>query len=50
MLFKIESKDAAAFQAVTDGQQQLWQPTTHKDYEVIVDLNKFVDALRKKSS
>jgi phosphonate transport system substrate-binding protein len=48
--FKIESKDAAAFQAVTDGQQQLWQPTTHKDYEVIVDLNKFVDALRKKST
>lgn len=48
--FNIEKKDPAAFQAVTDVQQQLWQPTTHKDYEVIVDLNKFVDALRKKAS
>jgi phosphonate transport system substrate-binding protein len=48
--FAVDKKDAAAFQTMTDGQQQMWQPTTHKDYETIVDLNKFVDALRKKAS
>lgn len=48
--YNIEKKDKAAFDVMTDGQQQMWVPTSHKDYEVIVDLNKFVDALRKKSS
>jgi phosphonate transport system substrate-binding protein len=48
--FGIVDKDKAAFEKMTDGQQQLWQPTSHKEYEGIVDLNKFVDALRKKAS
>lgn len=48
--YSIEAKDKAAFDVMTDGQQQMWVPTSHKDYEVIVELNKFVDALRKKSS
>ena len=48
--FGIEKKDAEAFKIMTDGQRQIWQPTTHKDYEVIVELNKFVDALRKKAT
>jgi phosphonate transport system substrate-binding protein len=48
--FGVEKNDAEAFKILTDGQKQIWQPTSHKDYEVIVELNKFVDALRKKSS
>jgi phosphonate transport system substrate-binding protein len=48
--YSIDKKDKAAFDVMTDGQQQMWVPTSHKDYEGIVELNKFVDALRKKSS
>ncbi len=48
--FNIGTKNPEAFKVLTDGQAQVWAPTTHKDYEVIVELNKFVDALRKKSS
>ena len=48
--YNIDKKDKATFDMVTDGQQQMWVPTSHKDYEVIVELNKFVDNLRKKAS
>jgi phosphonate transport system substrate-binding protein len=48
--FNIGSKDPEAFKKLTDGEAQVWVPTSHKDYETIVDLNKFVDSLRKKSS
>jgi phosphonate transport system substrate-binding protein len=48
--FNVGTKDPEAFKTLTDGEAQVWTPTSHKDYEVIVDLNKFVDALRKKSS
>jgi phosphonate transport system substrate-binding protein len=47
---ELRKKDKAAFDGMTDGQQQMWVPTSHKDYEGIVELNKFVDALRKKST
>ena len=46
--FSVEKKDPEAFKTLTDGQQQIWKPTTHKDYEPIVELNKFVDSLRKR--
>ena len=32
---------------LTDGEAQVWAPTSHEDYEVIVELNTFVDTLRK---
>jgi phosphonate transport system substrate-binding protein len=48
--FGIGTKDPEAFKTLTDGEAQVWATTSHKDYEVIVDLNKFVDALRKKAS
>lgn len=48
--FKIGEKDPEAFKTLTDGEAQVWAPTSHKDYEVIVELNKFVDAMRKKAS
>ncbi|OYU48460.1 MAG: phosphonate ABC transporter substrate-binding protein [Rhizobiales bacterium PAR1] len=44
------TKDKAAFDKLSDGKNEPWQAVTHKDYEPIVQLNKFVDALRKKGS
>ena len=32
---------------MTDGKQQLWVPTNNAAYDGIVELNKFVDTLRK---
>lgn len=45
--FDIQKNDPEAFQVMTDGEQQLWQPATNADYQVIIDLNTFVDTLRK---
>jgi hypothetical protein len=45
--FNIGKNDPEAFQVLTDGEAQVWAPTSHADYEVIVELNKFVDTLRK---
>jgi phosphonate transport system substrate-binding protein len=43
-------KDKAAFDRLSDGKDRGFQPVTHKDYETAVELQKFVDALRKKRS
>ena len=48
--FKINERDPEAFKILTDGKAKPWVPTSHKDYEVVVDLVKFVDTLRKKAS
>ncbi|MHB2169569.1 phosphonate ABC transporter substrate-binding protein [Alsobacter sp. R-9] len=40
----------AAFEKLSDGKNEPFQPTDHKAYEPIVELNKFVDELRKKKS
>ena len=45
--FDVEKNDPEAFKVLTDGEAQVWAPTSHKDYEVIVELNTFVDSLRK---
>jgi phosphonate transport system substrate-binding protein len=45
--FSIDKNDPEAFQVMTDGQQQLWVPTDNAAYAGIVELNKFVDTLRK---
>jgi phosphonate transport system substrate-binding protein len=45
--FNVGKNDPEAFQVLTDGEAQVWAPTTHADYEVIVELNTFVDTLRK---
>jgi phosphonate transport system substrate-binding protein len=42
-------KDKAAFDKLSDGKDLGFQPVTHKDYEAAVELQKFVDSLRKKS-
>jgi phosphonate transport system substrate-binding protein len=48
--FNIGKKDPEAFKVLTDGKAQPWVPSTHKDYETVVELVKFVDTLRKKAS
>ncbi len=43
-------KDPEGFKKVTDGKAKPWAPATNSDYNAIVELNKFVDDLRKKRS
>jgi phosphonate transport system substrate-binding protein len=43
-------KEPEAFKKMTDGKQLPWQPVTHDAYKPIMDLNKFVDDLRKKKA
>ena len=38
----------AAFDKLSDGKNEPFQTVDHAAYEPIVELNKFVDALRKK--
>jgi phosphonate transport system substrate-binding protein len=45
--FNVGKNDPEAFKVLTDGEAQVWAPTSHKDYEVRVQLNEFVDTLRK---
>ena len=43
-------KDKAAFDRLSDGKDRGFKPMTHKDYDSVVELQKFVDGLRRKSS
>ncbi len=47
-VFNVHQRDKAAFDKVNDGQRLPYQATSHKDYEPVVELIKFVDTLRKK--
>jgi phosphonate transport system substrate-binding protein len=49
-IFNMIKNDPAAFDKFSNGQYQIWQPTTHKDYEPVVALIKFIDELRKKKA
>jgi len=42
-------KDPEAFKKIYDGKQGPWEAVDHKAYEPIIELNAFVDSLRKKS-
>jgi phosphonate transport system substrate-binding protein len=44
------NKDPEGFKKIYDGKQGPWQPVDHKAYEPIVELNRFVDSLRKQRS
>ena len=48
-VLEMPKKDPAAFQKIYEGKQGPWQEVDHKAYEPIVELNKFVDSLRRKS-
>ncbi len=43
------TKGKAAFEKLTDGKSPGFAPATHADYNVTIELQKFVDGLRKKS-
>jgi phosphonate transport system substrate-binding protein len=44
------AKDKAAFDRLSDGKDKGFAPVSHADYIPIVDLQKFIDDLRKKRS
>lgn len=46
--FDAPKKDKAAFEKLSGGKNDPFQPVTHEAYLPIVELNKFVDVLRKK--
>jgi phosphonate transport system substrate-binding protein len=49
-MYNIDKNDKAAFDKFATGKYLPWVPVTHKEYEPVVDLIKFVDELRKKKS
>lgn len=49
-VFATPTKDKAAFERISDGKALPWEPVTHEAYKPIMELNKFVDELRKKKS
>jgi phosphonate transport system substrate-binding protein len=46
--FNADKNGKAAFEKFAEGKLAPWQPVTHKEYEPVVELIKFVDDLRKK--
>lgn len=49
-VMSIATKDNAAFTKATDGKAKPWAPVDNKAYGAIIELNKFVDDLRKKKA
>ena len=49
-VLNVQNKDKAAFDKIYEGKQGPMVPVDNKAYDPIVELNKFVDALRKKKS
>ncbi|MFL1464145.1 phosphonate ABC transporter substrate-binding protein [Roseococcus sp. DSY-14] len=47
---ELPQREPALFQRMTDGQQQPWQPVTNAAYQPIIELNRFVDGLRRQRS
>jgi phosphonate transport system substrate-binding protein len=41
-------KAKAAFDRLSDGKDLGFRPVTHKDYEAIVELQKFIDDMRRR--
>jgi phosphonate transport system substrate-binding protein len=48
--FDAPTKAKAAFDKLSDGKNLPWEPVDNKAYDPIVELNKFVDDLRKKKA
>jgi phosphonate transport system substrate-binding protein len=47
-VLNIGTRDKAAFEKATDGKARPWEAVDNKAYDTIIELNKFVDDLRKK--
>ncbi|MEJ1159728.1 phosphonate ABC transporter substrate-binding protein [Prosthecomicrobium sp. N25] len=48
--FNAAKNDKAAFERLSDGKNEPYQPVDNKAYAPIIELNKFVDELRKKKA
>jgi phosphonate transport system substrate-binding protein len=49
-VLEIAKKDAAAFEKISEGKVKPWEAVDNKAFDPIIELNKFVDDLRKKKS
>lgn len=49
-IFDAPKKDKVAYDKLSDGKNEPFEPATHKEWEPVVKLIKFVDDLRKKKS
>jgi phosphonate transport system substrate-binding protein len=49
-VIELPKQDAAAFERLTDGKQRPWEAVDNAAYAPIVELNKFVDSLRRQRS
>jgi phosphonate transport system substrate-binding protein len=49
-MFEMPQRDPEAFQRVTDGQSRGWAPTSNEAFNPIIELNRFVDGLRRQRS
>jgi phosphonate transport system substrate-binding protein len=43
----LPQREPAIFQRMTDGKQKPWEPVTNAAYQPIIELNRFVDNLRR---
>ncbi|MBK1661188.1 phosphonate ABC transporter substrate-binding protein [Paracraurococcus ruber] len=46
----LPQRDPALFERLTDGKQRPWEPTDNAAYQPIIELNRFVDGLRRQRS
>ena len=49
-ILNVSKNDPKAFEKATDGKSKPWESVDNKAYDTIIELNKFVDQLKKKSS
>jgi phosphonate transport system substrate-binding protein len=48
--FALPEREPEIFRRMTDGQQRPWEPITNAAYQPIIELNRFVDGLRRQRS
>jgi phosphonate transport system substrate-binding protein len=46
-VLELPAKDPALFERIYDGKQKPWEPVTNAAYQPIIELNRFVDGLRR---
>lgn len=49
-IMELPQKNPAAFDKIYSGKQRPWAPVTNSAYDEIIELNKFVDSLRRQRS
>ena len=49
-ILNVSKNNPKAFEKATDGKSKPWESVDNKAYDTIIELNKFVDQLKKKSS